>query len=656
MRVTVGPLYCIECASVRSDGHVNRGQVDVYLGRNVSSNCDYGYFKFEDFPGRAVVPSNAIIVSATLSVRVLDNYSDSGFGYRAFGCRNDWTAAAITWANRPADESVVNAFSLGGKTWHTINIAEIAQRWMTDPDYDYSFGLFIRPNSDNRYSYKKVGGAASSFRAHIYITYDVPASMPTLDADSYTLGDTVTVDLTVAEAEATHTIAYKIGDTTLGMQTLAAGVTSTTWTAPMSAGAQFPSTQSAVLTVSVTTTVDGEVRGTLEVGASLTLPPDKMPTLTSCSYVRTGQSQITALLQNLSGVTFTPVAAGRYGATIAVFAMVFEGITYTCAPGGAIAVPLIKGSGDVAYTLTITDSRGNQTTETGTVPVIAYTYPAISGFQIERVDASGTVQLDGERARAEIVASVSPIEVDGTARNTMEIHLYYRQTGAASWTAADSLTVSALVYNGTAVLTASGVPVEAFDPDLGYQFMLEVEDRFAARQSFSEMPTKKAALWFPGRAIDGTIIPGMAVGMRSTAALGDPKFEVAYPARFYDNVEFDGNVTGIQTSIAYTTGEMATGDTWIDGKPIYRYVHFGTAVLARQTNHTLFRLADMDTMISCVGTWMGSGDYRKTLDFFRGTTNFSTIEIDPSNNFIFYTQFETSHNRLVIVEYTKTTD
>ena len=151
MQFATGALYAIECASVRSDGHVNRGQGAIYLGRNQSSNCDYGYIKFALSNLLNNVPSNATIVSAILNLRPVDNYSDSNFGYRVFACKADWSASTITWANRPSDETVGDAASLAGKTWHSWNITNIAQHWLTDPDYDYSFGLFIRPNSTNQY-------------------------------------------------------------------------------------------------------------------------------------------------------------------------------------------------------------------------------------------------------------------------------------------------------------------------------------------------------------------------------------------------------------------------------------------------------------------------------------------------------------------------
>lgn len=435
MQFATGALYAIECASVRSDGHVNRGQGAIYLGRNQSSNCDYGYIKFALSELLQDVPSNATIVSAILNLRPVDNYSDSNFGYRVFACKADWSASTITWANRPSDETVGDAVSLAGKTWHSWNITNIAQHWLTDPDYDYSFGLFIRPNSTNQYSYKKLNGpTASLYVPHVSIVYDVPASVPTLDKSLYVLGDTVTVNLDVVEETATHTVHYYIGDSTTptATQELAAGVSSTTWLVPTSIGAQFQNTQTTALRVAVTTAVGGETRGTLEVNATLGLPSDAAPTA-SCAATRTGQTQVEAYVQKQSGVTLTVAAAGKYGATIASYAVTLEGVTQTTATAAFAA---ISGSGDVTYRYTVTDSRGLTTTGTGILVVLPWDVPQIGKFAIQRVTELNVPDIGGTYGRATVQAAVSVFSMPApvvTVVSDRDVEFHYSGSGSYSF-------------------------------------------------------------------------------------------------------------------------------------------------------------------------------------------------------------------------------
>lgn len=545
MQFSTGALYAIECASVRSDGHVNRGQGTIYLGRNQSSNCDYGYIKFAPNELLHNVPSNATIVSAILNLRPVDNYSDSNFGYRVFACNADWSASSITWANRPSDETVGDAVSLAGKTWHSWNITNIAQHWLTDPDYDYSFGLFIRPNTTNQYSYKKLNGpTASLYVPHVSIVYDVPASVPTLDDISYVLGDTVTVNLEVVEESATHTVYYYIGDSTTAAatQTLAAGVSSTTWLVPTSIGAQFPDAQTTVLRVAVTTTVGGETRGTLEVNATLGLPADAPPAA-SCVATRTGQTQIEAYVQKQSGVALAVTAAGKYGATITGYSVTLEGVTRTTATA---TFATISGSGDVPYTYTVTDSRGLTTTGTGILVVLPWDVPQIGKFAIQRVTALNVPDIGGTYGRATVQAAVSPLTVGGAAQNTLSYQVHYRQIGSTGdWTATDAVAASGQSVDTSAVLESGGAQIDSFGDLLGYEFRLTVTDRFGASTAFAEMPTKDVMLHIRRSA------KSVAIGMESTGTAEHPMFEVAPDARFYGDVQFEGDVTGLPPAASY---------------------------------------------------------------------------------------------------------
>ena len=68
--------------------------------------------------------------------------------------------------------------------------------------------------------------------------------------------------------------------------------------------------------------------------------------------------------------------------------------------------------------------------------------------------------------------------------------------------------------------------------------------------------------------LSGTSTGGVAVGKFSAATEGHPLFEVAedHESIFY------GGIRGVTN---YESGEVATGGTWVDGKPIYRYVWRG---------------------------------------------------------------------------------
>jgi hypothetical protein len=138
---------------------------------------------------------------------------------------------------------------------------------------------------------------------------------------------------------------------------------------------------------------------------------------------------------------------------------------------------------------------------------------------------------------------------------------------------------------------------------------------------------------------------GVCIGGFSTGTTTSPKFESRVPAHFYAGVE---GVTN------YSTDEVKTGGTWIDGKPIYRTT-FKIANGAAQTDVQLGRIADFAELVSMNG-------YTKNVDnvniypvnHYRSDTEYHRTRINT-----YGTVIVNSHSKfdaVVTVEYTKATD
>lgn len=159
---------------------------------------------------------------------------------------------------------------------------------------------------------------------------------------------------------------------------------------------------------------------------------------------------------------------------------------------------------------------------------------------------------------------------------------------------------------------------------------------------------------------------GVAIGMNSTSDGATPYFEVSssYYSRFHGAMEVLGGIEGVTN---YRRGEVATGGTWIDGKPIYRYVAYVTGVT--DYNNTARVLATLpglpDTVISVRGMFRGattygswawypmpnvspsSSVYRNVAILVRSTTGEIVAWWDKDG------EFNRAKNVLVIAEYTK---
>ena len=526
------------------------------------------FIRFGDFE----IPSYANIVSATLQVYVSARSSSSGYTHYIFPITDNgtlWTPQSrngATWST--AARSTI--YLSRDERWVSTSIVDIANAWK-DGTADPERGLCIFSEVDG--SWKQFDGALRANKPRLTIVYDVPASVPVPDKGSVALGGSLTTDLIANEAGASHVIAYKIGETTLASYNIGTA-TSHTYTIPTSAGANFPNALTAALTVEVTTTVDGETRGSVTHEVTLTLPADAAPTA-SCSIARTwvagvsSAAQLGAFVQSRSGATFDLTGTAKYGATVVSWQLGIDNRVYTASGASAsIAHAPIAGSGEVPYTYTVTDSRGLTRSYTGALMVLAWTAPQITAFSIQRVNSSGTQAVDGTCALASVQGSVASLMVDGAEKNSLRYRVQYRQTGTEAWTDSDEVATTAVSVDQSWVLQADGEDIDSFNDMQGYQFRLMLADIYAASQAMDEMPTKEIRLSIHEES------GNMGFGGEARTDTDGPHYD------FYGPVHFRAGSTG-QT--VYSAEELDTGSVWIDGRPIYRVCGMQARAMAAST-------------------------------------------------------------------------
>lgn len=526
------------------------------------------FIRFGDFE----IPSYANIVSATLQVYVSARSSSSGYTHYIFPITDNgtlWTPQSrngATWSTVARSTIYLSR----DERWVSTSIVDIANAWK-DGTADPERGICIF--SEVAGSWKQFDGALRANKPRLTIVYDVPASVPVPDKSSVALGGSLTTDLIANEAGASHVIAYKIGETTLASYNIGTA-TSHTYTIPTSAGVNFPNALTAALTVEVTTTVDGESRGSVTHEVTLTLPEDAAPTA-SCSIARTwaegvsSAAQLGAFVQSRSGATFDLTGTAKYGATVVSWQLGIDNRVYTASGASAsIAHAPIAGSGEVPYTYTVTDSRGLTRSYTGALMVLAWTAPQITAFSIQRVNSSGAQAVDGTCALASVQGSVASLMVDGAEKNSLRYRVQYRQTGTEAWTDSDEVATTAVSVDQSWVLQADGEDIDSFNDMQGYQFRLMLADIYAASQAMDEMPTKEIRLSIHEES------GNMGFGGEARTDTDGPHYD------FYGPVHFRAGSTG-QT--VYSAEELDTGSVWIDGRPIYRVCGMQARAMAAST-------------------------------------------------------------------------
>ena len=550
------------------------------------------FIRFGDFE----IPSYANIVSATLQVYVSARSSSSGYTHYIFPITDNgnlWTPQSrngATWSTVARGTIYLSR----DERWVSTSIVDIANAWK-DGAADPERGICIFSEVDG--SWKQFDGALRANKPRLTIVYDVPASVPVPDKSSVALGGSLTTDLIVNEAGASHVIAYKIGETTLASYNIGTA-TSHTYTIPTSAGANFPNALTAALTVEVTTTVDGESRGSVTHEVTLTLPEDAAPTA-SCSIARTwaegvsSAAQLGAFVQSRSGATFDLTGTAKYGATVVSWQLGIDNRVYTASGASAsIAHAPIAGSGEVPYTYTVTDSRGLTRSYTGALMVLAWTAPQITAFSIQRVNSSGAQAVDGTCALASVQGSVASLMVDGAEKNSLRYRVQYRQTGTEAWTDSDEVATTAVSVDQSWVLQADGEDIDSFNDMQGYQFRLVLADIYAASQAMDEMPTKEIRLSIHEES------GNMGFGGEARTDTDGPHYD------FYGPVHFRAGSTG-QT--VYSAEELDTGSVWIDGRPIYRVCGMQARTIAAGTNADIALGIDAIENIICADVYLRQG-------------------------------------------------
>lgn len=498
----------------------------------------------------------------------------------------------------------------------------------------------------------------------IEIAYELLGNIPSANVNTAVIGSTqITTTINKVVEGSSTTLRYKIGETVLATKNLGTGI-SDAYTPPTTAGQYFPTATTATMTVEAETFVDGVSYGTVSTSVALTLPEDKHP-VCGCTPTRTWKSgtpeaaRIAAYVQNQSGVTFTLSGTAKYGATITGYSLTIENTTYT---GANPAHALLTGSGSIPFTYTVTDSRGLWRQYDGTLTVLAWQKPQIQNFRIARANATGDDEpIDGTYARSTVQASVSDLTVSGVEKNTLSYRVAYREIAAEgepenAWTYADTITAATgeISVSGSARITSGGEPIGGggvsggtnlpFNDMAGYEFRLLVWDIYTQNSpstAMDEMPTKEQ-LWDIDEATGKMGFGGDA-----------PEADEDAVYRFHGLVDFAAGAKGLHR---YVSGEQPTGDTWVNGKPIYRCVYFATGYLAKQAEHVLFSIPDIEMIVKINGFFSGNGYWKKPLNYYRADSNFATVQLSNTNSIVFYSQFDDSWEISMVLEYTKSTD
>lgn len=319
------------------------------------------------------------------------------------------------------------------------------------------------------------------------IEFDYLQSSFTLSTTNVDAGKTITANIAIQDATATHRLTWQFGTRT-SVVTTAAGVASSSFTVPLAWLDQIPSAVSGLASCTLETiNAAGTVVGSQVLYFNILAPASVVPSISAFTATRVDNSVPSAwgvYVQGQSGVTVKATAAGAYGSTITSYTLTGDGKTASAA---TLSIAKLSGSGTLTFKATVVDSRGRSASNTLTIDVVAWSSPTIRTLSVGRCNADGSANPAGSSILVTLEGSIST--VGGTNAPTVTVD--YRERGTLTW------------LSGATGAVASGSWMIAQDdalPTSAYEVRVTLADEFAEATQTTILSTADCYLdQMPGR-------------------------------------------------------------------------------------------------------------------------------------------------------------
>ncbi|KXZ40003.1 virus protein of unknown function [Alkalithermobacter thermoalcaliphilus JW-YL-7 = DSM 7308] len=314
----------------------------------------------------------------------------------------------------------------------------------------------------------------------------IPRASTITTYNNFTIGDSIPISLNRHSTSFTHTLEFKVGNTTIATRTgIGASTTVNLSTAEQDAIYRLiPNSTTATVTLFVTTfSGSTKIGDTVSQSRTATVASSIVPTFNTITHsenVSVVATEIGGYVQNLSRLNLAITGAtGSKFSTITSYRITVDGVSYNSQTATS---NIITSSGAVTITGTVTDSRGRTSTKSVSINVLPYSTPFIQTFSVQRCNADGTPNPLGNHALVTRSATVSWLN----NKNTLNYRILSRQRGTTTWSTRVDQTITTDL-TGTNILTG-------YDIDKAYDFRLEIIDKFNTTISYAILSTGEMAL------------------------------------------------------------------------------------------------------------------------------------------------------------------
>jgi len=372
------------------------------------------------------------------------------------------------------------------------------------------------------------------------------ATKPTLSSPSVALGSAVTINISPAVSSWTHNIYYRIG--TGSWTRFATGVKAKySWTVPLAIASSYPTATKGTITIGLNTyNGSTQIGGTQTVNLNITIPASVAPSVSAVtvSEAASGLANF-GYIQTKSKLKIVASASGSYGSSIRSYVYDIGSQSYSGLENTYTMGEVVRDSGTVAVTVTVTDSRGRTASKTVSITVLAYSPPQITHFECCRCgDANGSANANGQYLKVTFGYSVSPLNNKNKASYLLKYSVY----DDGKWgglTSGTQYTYSGTYISATAILNTAST----------YQIGLVVTDSFGTASFYKEIGTAVRLLSY--------IVKRFAIAIGKIPEI-DNIFDVALETIFRKKVTMNSDLQ-VNGDSGFSGGASFYGDVACNG-------------------------------------------------------------------------------------------
>lgn len=427
----------------------------------------------------------------TSTINVAGNYStvtcthyliaDSGWGLSIGSRTNSCTVGSDTKSFSSS------SISTSGGTTHTLGTTTHTVQHNSDGSKS------VNASTSFKLAATISGSYIDSIVASKLIELDNIPRASSLTASNGTLNTAQTLTINRASDSFSHTIKYTCGsvkDQTIVTKTTG---TSVSWTPPLELARQNTTGTSVSITLTTTTYNynTGDTIGTSTKTITCAIPASVKPTCNvTVSDAMGYATTYGGYIQGISKFKVTVTGTTAYSSPIASYRTTANGSAYTAS---TFTTAVITSSGTATITGKVTDKRGRYGTKSVTATVLAYSKPKINSLSVNRCNADGTENMQGDYVKVTYSCNITSL----SSKNTLTSIVKYKKTSDSKYTSKTDINASTTAsYSNRSVIIAAS-------SGSSYDIELSIADKFGTTIKNTSVSTAFTFQHFKGPFVDG---------------------------------------------------------------------------------------------------------------------------------------------------------